>query len=141
MYLLDTDHIGFLQRPKSPEFGRLVQRMSLHPATAFFWPIISFHEQVLGANAYIHQARSIANLCRGYEILEEVRQYFPSIPVIPFNLPAAKRFEQLRQQKVRIGTMDLRIAAMALEKNFTVLTRNLNDFRQVPSLQFADWTV
>jgi tRNA(fMet)-specific endonuclease VapC len=141
MYLLDTDHIAILQRPASPEYGRLVQRMRQHPATDFHWPVISFHEQVMGANTFIAQARTLTVLVRGYAMLENIRADFAAMQVAPFDITAAQRFEQLRQQKVRIGTMDLRIAAIALEHGWTVLTRNLSDFGQVPGLLIADWTV
>jgi predicted nucleic acid-binding protein len=43
-------------------------------------------------------------------------------------------------EKVRIGTMDLRIASIALANGFTLLTRNLVDFQQVPGLKVEDWT-
>jgi tRNA(fMet)-specific endonuclease VapC len=37
--------------------------------------------------------------------------------------------------------MDLRIAAIALTRQFTVLSRNLVDFQKVPGLLVEDWTL
>ena len=37
--------------------------------------------------------------------------------------------------------MDLRIGAIALANDMTVLTRNLIDFGRVPNLTVEDWTV
>jgi len=48
---------------------------------------------------------------------------------------------QVRQQRIRIGSQDLRIAALALLYGFTVVTSNVRDFSQVPNLSVADWTV
>jgi tRNA(fMet)-specific endonuclease VapC len=39
-----------------------------------------------------------------------------------------------------VGTMDLKIAAIALSRNATLLSANLADFRQVPRLKVLDWT-
>jgi predicted nucleic acid-binding protein len=36
--------------------------------------------------------------------------------------------------------MFLRIASIALARDFAVLTRNLVDFQQVPGLRVEDWT-
>jgi tRNA(fMet)-specific endonuclease VapC len=36
--------------------------------------------------------------------------------------------------------MDLKIAAIVLAQDATLLTRNLPDFRKVPRLKIADWT-
>jgi tRNA(fMet)-specific endonuclease VapC len=39
-----------------------------------------------------------------------------------------------------MGTMDLKITAMVLLREATLLSRNLADFGQVPGLQVEDWT-
>jgi tRNA(fMet)-specific endonuclease VapC len=45
----------------------------------------------------------------------------------------------LRQAKIRVGTSDLKIAAVALTINALLLTANRQDFEQVPGLRFANW--
>ena len=62
MYLLDTDHISILQRQTDPEYSVLVKRFEEHDSGAFFVPIISFHEQVTGWNAYLNRARTIESI-------------------------------------------------------------------------------
>jgi tRNA(fMet)-specific endonuclease VapC len=55
-YLLDTDHISFLQRRSGLEFTTLAARIAQHSPTDFALSIVSFHEQVLGAHNFINRA-------------------------------------------------------------------------------------
>jgi hypothetical protein len=64
--------------------------------------------------------------------------FFAAWEVLPFDQRAAATFVQLRQQGVRIGTMDLKIAAIALEHQALVLSGNLRDFQRV-CLTFYTW--
>jgi len=48
-------------------------------------------------------------------------------------------FLNLRRQGVRIGSLDLKIACIALAQDVTLLTRNTTDFTQVPDLQLENW--
>ena len=52
MFVFDTDHLGILQRQTALQFGVLMGRISQYPESSFFVTIVSFHEQILGWNAY-----------------------------------------------------------------------------------------
>ena len=140
-YLLDTDHISFLQRRSSSEFSRLTFRMGQHPITDFSLSIISFHEQVIGAHSFINRAQNNTDIARGYALLLETLNGFAKAPVLPFDANAIAIFDEMRTQKVRAATMDLRIAAISISNNLVLLTRNTSDFSKVPNLIIEDWTV
>lgn len=140
-YLLDTDHISFLQRRSGSEFTRLMIRMGQHSPSDFVLCVVSFHEQVLGAHNFINRARTNTDTIRGYTLLSETLQGFAAAPVLPYDAQAIAAFDELREQRVRVSTMDLRIAAIALSRNLVLLTRNISDFRKVPGLVTEDWTV
>ncbi|WP_225225708.1 type II toxin-antitoxin system VapC family toxin [Komarekiella delphini-convector] len=61
--------------------------------------------------------------------------------MLPFDAGAIAIFDELRVQKIRVSTIDLRIAAIVLSRNLVLLTRNLSDFSKVPELVTEDWTV
>ena len=60
--------------------------------------------------------------------------------MLPFNDAAGRVFDSLIARRVRVSTMDLRIASIALSNGLTLLTRNTRDFAQVPGLVTEDWT-
>ena len=141
MFLLDTDHVVLSQQQSMPEYDHLIQRVRQHDPTHFFVSVISFHEQVMGWNAYISRAKDLAGVVRGYERLQRVLSNFSEAQVLAFDDAAADLFQDLRKRRARIGTMDLRIAAIALSRDLTVLSRNLADFSKVPGLKVEDWTI
>lgn len=140
-YLLDTDHISFLQRRSSLEFSRLNLRIAQHPITDFTLSVVSFHEQVIGAHNFINRSQTNIDMLRGYTLLLEILKSFSEAPVLPFDTMAMTIFDEMREQKVRVATMDLRIAAIALSHNLILLTRNLKDFSKVPGLITENWTI
>jgi tRNA(fMet)-specific endonuclease VapC len=140
-FLLDTDHISILQRKTEPEYSALVTRISRYPASDLGSSIISFHEQVLGCHTYINRARSPKGVIHGYEMLAEVLRHFAGTSILPFDGPAAVEFDRLQAQRIRIATMDLRIASIALSRGLVVLTRNTSDFGKIPGLNTEDWTL
>jgi tRNA(fMet)-specific endonuclease VapC len=140
-YLLDTDHISFLQRRSGLEFKTLAARIARHSSTDFGLSIVSFHEQVLGAHNFINRASTNTDLLRGYQLLSETLSGFSEAPVLHLDAEAIAIFDELRLQRVRIAAMDLRIASIAISRNLVLLTRNARNFNKVPKLAIEDWTV
>jgi tRNA(fMet)-specific endonuclease VapC len=58
---------------------------------------------------------------------------------VGWNEPAADALGQFRAQRIRIGTQDLKIAAIALANDALLLSANLRDFEQVPNLRIENW--
>lgn len=140
-FLLDTDHISILQKQSGPEYAALMARIALVRRADLVFCIVSFHEQVLGCNSYLAQAKTSADVERGYRMFDRVLSVFAAAQVLPFDRKASVVFDALVAQRVRIATMDLRIASIALSQGLTVLTRNARDFGKVPGLASEDWTV
>ena len=139
-FLLDTDHVTIIQDGAGIEFENLDNRLAAQLGSDLAFSIVSFHEQSLGAHTYINRAINSAGLIRGYELMDQVAQTFTLLPVLPFNSDAALIFERLRTQRLRIKVMDLRIAAIALSRDLTLLTRNTSDFGKINDLRTEDWT-
>ncbi len=95
-YLLDTDHISFLQRRSGLEFTALAARIAHHSPTDFALSIVSFHEQVLGAHNFINRAQTNRDLIRGYNLLSETLAGFSEAPVLHFAPAAISIFDELR---------------------------------------------
>ena len=50
---------------------------------------------------------------KGYEFMTKLVRNIKIIPVVPFDDSASILFNNLQSQKVKVATMDLRIAAIA----------------------------
>ena len=139
MFLFDTDHLSLLQRNDSVN-ETLEARLSERDETDFWVSIISFHEQILGWHTYLARAKTSDQLVLGYGRFESLLAAFADYQLLSFEESAADVFADLRRQNTRVGTMDLKIAAIAISNGMTLLTRNSVDFERVPNLSFADWT-
>jgi tRNA(fMet)-specific endonuclease VapC len=141
VFVLDSDILSIIQDRDGVDFRRIQQRMAAVDPTRVFVSVITFHEQANGWNNYIRRARNADHVVHGYAMYERMLAEFLRLNVLSFNHAAAKIFADLRSQKIRIGTMDLRIAAVALANDMAVVTRNTVDFQRVPGLRIEDWTL
>jgi tRNA(fMet)-specific endonuclease VapC len=76
---------------------------------------------------------------RAYELLAETIAYFPQFQVLPYTAEADRLYRQWRTQKIRVGTNNLRIAAICVSQGATLISRNRRDFELVPNLSVEFW--
>lgn len=137
MVLLDTDHMTLLEHG-GPEGTRIRERLRGLPLDDVATSIVNYEEQMRGWLARIAQAATPERQIAAYgELRRQLRNYC-DIAVVEYDARAAAEFERLRQARVRVGTMDLKIAAIALANDATLWTRNLSDFNKVPGLRAED---
>ena len=140
MVVLDTDHLSVLEWAGSAESKRLLGRLSHLPQHEVSATIISFEEQTRGWLAVLAKARSMGQQIDAYRRLKKQMDNYRAILVREFDENAAVEFQRLVRLRLRIETLDLKIAAVALSHGATLLSRNLADFRKVPGLHVEDWT-
>lgn len=138
MYILDTDHLTALGRG-SDAAHKLADRLDEIEPLEIATTIINYEEQSRGWLSHAAQARTIEKQITAYRLLKSNLDDFCGYLVLDFDEQAATTFQRLQQARIRIGTMDLKIASIALTNDATLLTRNLSDFNQVPDLRAENW--
>lgn len=136
LYILDTDHLSLHQRGYRPLWGHL----NRIPKEQLAITVVTAEEQLRGRFLQISQARSDTGLSEAYRHLRETIGKLNEFKILDYDVAASRIFAALRQQKIRIGTADLRIAAIALNAQAILVTRNHIHFSQIPGLLIEDWT-
>ncbi len=139
MLVLDTDHMSLLEWGAA-DSAALRERIADIPPDQAATTIISYEEQMRGWMAYIARAKSLTQQIEAYRRLRRHLENYRQIPVLDFDEGAAVQFEQLQRARIRIGTMDLKVAAIVLSRGATLLSRNVGDFAKVPGLKIEDWS-
>jgi tRNA(fMet)-specific endonuclease VapC len=141
MLVLDSDLLTLVQRKSGEAYDRLDARLEeAFTSEVIAVTIISFEEQMRGWLAYIAKARAPERQVVAYARLRELFEDYRVRTILDFDQRAAERYRELARSRLRVGTMDLKIAAIALANDATVISRNLSDFRRVPGLRVEDWS-
>lgn len=133
MYLLDTDILSnLLKRVPSTT---LIAKLASVPVEQQFTSSITLGELVYGA--YRLRTRTGA-------LLEQLdKALLPNLPVLPFDVAAARRYGEVRAELehhgILLGDADLRIGAIALARGLAVITGNVQHFQRIPGLLVANW--
>jgi tRNA(fMet)-specific endonuclease VapC len=137
--LLDTDHVNVLKYPEHPRFASLTTQLNTSDDQDIATTVITVEEQMRGWLAWINRSDDVHRQVPAYQELLRLFVFFSRWQVMPFDEQAASAFQDLRAQRIRIGTMDLKIAAIALVHDALLLSANLRDFQQIPNLRVANW--
>ncbi len=137
LWIVDTDHISLFQRGH----GFVTQRVNAVNPKEIVTTIITAEEQLRGRLDTVRRDSSSEKLVLAYTRLLATLEFFKSINLLDFNQDAYICYQDLVSQRIRIGTQDLRIAAIALSVNGILVTRNQKDFGRVPGLRLEDWSI
>lgn len=137
-FLLDTNTITLAQ------FGHqtVLAHLAAHPANDIALPAIALEEQMRGWLGRLPRLKASNRQADWYDrLVNRMLPVWRAYEVLSFTEAAILRFDHLRSLRLNVGSMDLRIAAIALETSCTVVTANIRDFGRVPGLSTVDWTV
>jgi tRNA(fMet)-specific endonuclease VapC len=133
-YLIDTNVASEPARPEPSE--RVLQRVRTH-AGEIALPSIAWHELVYGVRR-LDEGEKKRYLS---EYLTEVVR--PSMPVLPYDFPAAQWHAEERVALERQGQprpfADGQIAAIAATRDLILVTRNTSDFNPFHGLHVENW--
>ena len=137
MLVLDTDHMSELEVRSAPGL-RLLTRLSAVSEDAVI-TAVTVEEHLRGWLAEIRSRTKPRDQMRAYARLVRTVESQAKWTILPWDEDAVRIFEGLVKRRIRIGTQDLKIAAITLAHDATLLTRNTGDFAQVPGLKFENW--
>ena len=126
-YLIDTDWVIDLLA-SVPEAVQLLDRLAQDGIAI---SVITYMEAYQGVERSPHPE----------EAQNKLRAFLDSLPVVSLSPAVAQRCARLREtlrkqgKRVNARSLDLIIAATALEYNLTLVTRNTEDYADVPGLK------
>ena len=140
MIIFDTDCLSLLDRENTLESSVLRNNLEKFAPEEIFTTIITFEENMRGWLAFLARSKTADQQIYAYAKLHRFLESYRNTQVLDYDEKAAEVFQDFKAQKIRVGTMDLKIAAIAVSQNAILVSRNLSDFLQIPNLTVEDWT-
>lgn len=136
-FLLDTDHLSLQQRGHP----QLAKRLAEYPSEEVATSVITMEEMIRGRLAILSRRSEGEARVSAHRRFQDTVHLFCKIWTVSFDSPSEQRFQELKVLRLKVGSQDLRIAAIALANDMVVLTRNIKDFGRIPGLLIEDWTI
>lgn len=133
MFCLDTDVLSAVLRREPPL--HLIRRLARTPPTEQCTTAVTLGELLYG----VARRGSPALAGRARELIASAG------PILSFDEAAAEVYGSMRagleRDGRRLAEPDLRIAAIALSRDATLVTGNVRHFDRVPGLRIENWLV
>jgi tRNA(fMet)-specific endonuclease VapC len=137
-YILDTDHVSLILY-RHPQVTAIAAQEQIAVS------IITVQELFNGWVGRVNNPEQIKNLPTLYSKLWITMKYLQTIEILDFTTAADVQLKRLLKENPALRKnrlqKDMRIAAIALSLDATIVTRNHRDFAQVPGIKLVDWTV
>lgn len=134
LHVLDTDCFTLFQHGHKEVVAHAAAAVRLAVT------IVTVDESLTGWYSRVRQSKTPEQLATAYRGLHKTVEALRQMEVIPYSQLAIEEQLRLRRQFRQHGKMDLAIAAIALEFDATLVTRNRIDFEQIPGLKIEDWS-
>ena len=132
MYLFDTDVLSNIVK-RNPS-KTLLQKIQKLPRGLQYTSSINIGEIYYGENRYSRREQII-------EAFEE--RVFPSVHIVGFDEMSGKLFGELKaaleKQGIVCSEPDLRIASIAIQYDFILITGNTKHFEKISDLSIENW--
>jgi tRNA(fMet)-specific endonuclease VapC len=95
---------------------------------------------VISIVTYMEAFQGVVRSEHPKEASEKFHSFADKVLILPFSIAVAERCARLREtlrsqnKRVKSRALDLIIAATALEYNLTLVTKNTDDFKDIPDL-------
>ena len=133
MYLLDTDVLMNLMG-RCPSTA-LIAKLASVPPEQQCTSSITLEELLVGASRFGRRSAALLSQIDS--------RLIPNLQVLSFDAAAARRCGELQAALARKGSAvsetALRVAALALVRNFTLVSAHPQYFKRVPGLSVENW--
>jgi tRNA(fMet)-specific endonuclease VapC len=132
MYLFDTDVLSNVVKARpSPSLSEKLSRLA---------PEMQFTTAITVGEIYYGALRS-AHAERILEAYQE--KVFPLLTILAFDEESARTYGRIKARMEKKGLSasepDLRIASIAVQHKFTVITGNTKHFEKIPGVSVENW--
>lgn len=142
IYVLDTNVVSLLWRMEnaSEENVSLAIHMRSVAPGQIVLSAVTIAEQMQGMLSLIRRFEKINRDDQAFAVFYDVYQFLRRFTVIEHDAAAHARFLTFPAGVRRTGRADCQVAALAINRDYTVVTANAKHFSQIPHVRFEDWT-